>query len=174
MADQGFYDAEPPQRRRHRPHPRLYVIARQSPVPWLRVRRLGGADRAPLTAHFGRLAAAERRLRGRAGLDEPGIAALCARLDFSRLVAFGAIARNAIIAAACGVSGLHGPEVAATEDPDYRGCELGPMLVSQVQGAMPGAIDHTPPPSDAECDLMHLAWTLGGRIVPEAALAQSA
>src|SRR3954470_4658146 len=74
MADPGFDDAEPPRRPRRGPPPRLYVIARKSPFPWLRVRRLVEADRAALVTHLGRLAAA--RTCGRAAPYEAGIAAL--------------------------------------------------------------------------------------------------
>src|SRR6476619_5907151 len=91
MSDHSLYDPEPPRRLRRGPPPRLYVIARQTPAPWLRVRRLGEADRAKLVAHFVRMAAADRRPRSRGGLDAAMIAALCAQLDFSRMVAFGAI-----------------------------------------------------------------------------------
>ena len=172
MAQSGFYDAEPPRRPRRGPPPRLYVIARQSPFPWLRVRRLGEADRAALLAHFTRLAAA--RPRGHGGPDEAGIAALCAGLDFARMVAFGAIAGNAVIAAACGVPGLQGLEVVATEDPEYRGRELGAMLVSQVLGAGPGAIAAAPAPGEAERALLRLVGTFASRVEPAAALAQTA
>src|SRR5690349_335383 len=98
MAEFGFYDAEPPRRPRRGPPPRLYVIARRSPFPWLRIRRLGEADRAALAAHLARIASAAGP-RGRGGPDAAGIATLCANLDFARFVAFGAIAGNAIIAA---------------------------------------------------------------------------
>src|SRR4051812_48933878 len=76
MSDQSLHDAEPPRRLRRGPAPRLYVIARQTPVPWLRVRRLDKADRAKLVAHFVRMAAADRRPKSRAGLDVATIAAL--------------------------------------------------------------------------------------------------
>ncbi|MFZ4407460.1 MAG: hypothetical protein ACOYOH_08965 [Paracraurococcus sp.] len=174
MADHSLYDAEPLRRPRRGPAPRLYVISRQSAVPWLRVRRLNEADRPALVAHFVRLAAADRRPRSRGALDEAGIASLCSALDFRRVVAFGAIAGNAIIAAACGVPGLEGLEIGATEDPDYRERGLGAMLVSQVMGAAPGAIAQAPSPGDAEQALLRLLPALGGRIEQDAALLEDA
>jgi hypothetical protein len=179
MADCGFDDAEPPRRPRRGPPPRLYVIARNLPFPWLRVRRLGEADRAAMMAHFGRLASAMRP-SGRGAPDEAGIAALCAGLDFTRMVAFGAIAGNAVVAAACGVPGLQGLEVAATEDPDYLDRDLGAMLAFQVLGAGPGAIALAPCPGAAERDLLRLIRSFGVRgkqdVTPdlELDLAQSA
>ena len=177
MADPGFDDGEPPRRPRRGPPPRLYIIARKSPFPWLRVRRLGEADRAALVAHFGRLAPSAR-LCGRGAPDAAGIAALCAGLDFARMVAFGAIAGNAVIAAACGVPGLRGLEVAATEDPDYRDRDLGAMLASQVLGAGPGAIALAPDPGAAERDLLRLIRAFGvpveQDVAPDLDLAQSA
>jgi hypothetical protein len=177
MADPGFYDAEPPRRPRRGPPPRLYVIARKSPYPWLRVRRLGEADRAAMVAHFGRLASSAR-LCGHDAPDEAGIATLCAGLDFTRMVAFGAIAGNAVIAAACGLPGLHGLEIAATEDPDYRDRDLGAMLASQVLGAGPGAIALAPFPGTAERDLLRLIRAFGvpveQDVAPDLDLAQSA
>ncbi|MFC7474837.1 hypothetical protein ACFQS7_10765 [Dankookia sp. GCM10030260] len=174
MANPGCHDAERPQRRRRGPPPRLYVIARQSPVPWLRVRRLGDADRAALTLHFGRLAEAQRRPRGRSGLDEAGIAALCAGLDFTRMIAFAAIAGNAIIAVACGVPGLCGPEIGVTEDPDYLGRDLGTVLVSQVLGTQAGAIALAPPSAEAERLLLRLVQSLGGRMAYDQDVAETA
>jgi hypothetical protein len=177
MADPGFDDAEPPRRPRRGPPPRLYVIARKSPFPWLRVRRLGEADRAALVAHFGRLASAARPC-GCGAPDPAGIAVLCAALDFTRVVAFGAIAGNAVVAVACGVPGLRGLQVAATEDPDYRDRDLGAMLVLQVRGAGPDAIALAPGPGAAERDLLPLIRSFGARIEqafgPNQDLAESA
>jgi hypothetical protein len=82
MADHSSIDGETPRRRRRGSPPRLYVIARQSPVPWLRVRRLGEADRPALVAHLQGLAAQERRPRPRGGLEEASIAECCAAVDF--------------------------------------------------------------------------------------------
>ena len=177
MAHPGFDDAEPPRRPRRGPPPRLYIIARKSPFPWLRVRRLGEADRAALVAHLGRLASSAR-LCGHGAPDEAGIAALCAGLDFTRMVAFGAIAGNAVVAAACGVPGLQGLEVATTEDPDYRDRDLGAMLASQVLGAGSGAIALAPDPGAAERDLLRLIRAFGvpveQDVAPDLDLAQSA
>jgi hypothetical protein len=173
MAEHVCDDGEPPRRLRRGPPPRLYVIARKSPVPWLRVRRLGDADRAALILHFGRLAAVERRPPP-GGVDAAAIASVCARLDFSRMVAFGAIAGNAIIAAACGVPGLGGLAIGATEDPAYLGRDLGTMLASQVVGAHPEAIALTPPPAGTEHVLLRLIRSLGGRVEYDEALAESA
>jgi hypothetical protein len=163
MADHGFDDGEPPRRARRGPPPRLYIIARKSPFPWLRVRRLGEADRTALVSHFNRLAATARS-GGRGAPDAAGIADLCAGLDFGRMVAFGAIAGNAVIAAACGVPGLRGLQVAATEDPDYREHDLGAMLASQVLGAGPGAIALAPCPGTVERDLLRLIRSFGARV----------
>lgn len=172
MADRSLDDAEPPRRPRRGPPPRLYVLSRKSPVPWLRLRRLGEADRAALLAHFGRVAAADRRFH--AGLGEVDIAALCGKVDFSRLIAFGAIARNAIVAAAYGVAGLDGPEIATTEDPEYRQRDLGAMLMSQVLGAEPGSKITAPSPGDAEWALLRLVQGFASDVEETLDLAASA
>lgn len=174
MADPGLDDAEPPRRRRRGPPPRLYVIAPRTPFPWLRVRRLVAADRAALAAHLGRQMAQMRpQLRG--ALDEAGIAALCAGLDFTRLVAFGAIAGNAVVATACGMPGRHGPELAMTEDAAYRDRDLGRMLASQVQGAGLALPAPDAAPDAAEQELLQLLRSCGDALGPPAvALAQTA
>ena len=176
MADHGFDDADAPRRRRG-PPPRLYVILRKSPIPWLRVRRLGEPDRAALLAHLGRLARAAPP-GAQVPVDTAGIAALCAGLDFTRMVVQGAFAGNAVIATACGLPGLLGPEVVATEEPDYRGHDLGTMLASQVDGTGPGRVATAPCPGDAEPALLRLFRQLGTGSGPAAVaapdLAQSA
>ncbi|WP_431269489.1 hypothetical protein [Dankookia sp. P2] len=164
-------------RRRRGPPPRLYVIARRSPFPWLRVRRLDAADRAALRAHLGRLAAAG--LAGGLPVPDPaGIAALCAAVDFTRLVAYGAFAGNAVVALACAVPERRGPEVIATEEADYRGRDLGAMLASQVRGAGPGGMASAPCPVEAEPGLLRLLRAVGCRAgqdaAPDLALAQTA
>jgi hypothetical protein len=135
MVDHGLMDVEPPRRSRRGPPPRLYVIARQSPVPWLRLRRLGEADRAALIAHLQDLAAVERKARHRVGPEAAAISACCEALDFRSAIIFGAIAGNAVIAAACGARGTEDVEVVATEDAAYRQRNLAAMLVQQVLGA---------------------------------------
>lgn len=167
MADHPSEDSDLPRRPRRGPPPRLYVIARRSPFPWLRVRRLGPADQAALRAHVARLAA---------GL--PGSAARAAGPDFGRVTVFGALAGNAVVAAACGVPGPDGLEVAVTEDPAYRDRGLGAMLVSQLLGAEPAGTAAAPCPGDAECALLQLLRSIGTQVEPSAAaaldLAQSA
>lgn len=172
MANLGFYDTEIPRRPWRGPPPRLYVIARKSPFPWLRIRRLGEADRAALMAHLGRQAKAARHF-GHGLPDEARIAALCAGLDFTRLVVFGAIAGNAVVAAACGMPGLNGLEVAATEDADYRDRDLGRMLASQVLdagwGAGLGVIALANSPDDMEHALLRLLQCCGMSVEQDAA-----
>ena len=101
MSDLSHPEAELPRRLRRGQSPRLYVIARQSPVPWLRVRRIGNADRGALMAHLGRLVPEHRRHRGRI---EMTIAERCTMADHAQVTAFVAIAGNDIIAAACGAA----------------------------------------------------------------------
>ncbi|TDH64019.1 hypothetical protein E2C06_04155 [Dankookia rubra] len=156
MADHRFDDANAPRRRRG-PPPRLYVLLPTPRVPWLRVRRLGEPDRAALLAHLGRLAAAAPP-GDRPAVDAAGIAALCAGLDFGRVVVQGAFAGNAVIAAACGLPGL---EIVATEEPVYRGRDLGAMLAAQVVEAGPGRIAMTLCPGDSEPALLRLLRSLG-------------
>ncbi|MCB4823650.1 hypothetical protein [Roseicella aerolata] len=163
MADHSLMDVEPPRRPRRGPPPRLYVIARQSPVPWLRVRRLGEADRAALLAHLQGLAAAERNARQRGSLDEAAITACCEAIDFRSAVIFGAIAGNAVIAAACGAPGTEDAEVVATEDAAYRQRDLGPMLVQQVLGVQ-SATGCTGTMGEAGTALLALMRHLGGRV----------
>ena len=87
-------------------------------------------------------------------------------------------AGNAVVAAACGVPGLQGLEVATTEDPDYRDRDLGAMLASQVLGAGSGAIALAPDPGTAERDLLRLIRAFGvpveQDVAPDLDLAQSA
>jgi hypothetical protein len=171
MADHGFDDADTPRRLRRGPPPRLYVIARQSPIPWLRVRRLAEADRAALLAHIGRLMvpAGDREVPDAAGI---------AGLDLTRVVAHGAIAGNAVVAAAFAVPGPQGPEIVATEEPDYRGRGLGAMLASQVLGTGPGQTATAPSPGEAESALLQLLRSIGMKagqeVVAELDLARSA
>ncbi|MDO9706828.1 hypothetical protein [Paracraurococcus lichenis] len=137
MANHRPTDPELPPRPRRGPPPRLYVIARQSPVPWLRIRRLGEADRGAFVAHLLGLAAEQA---GRHGAPDRGaVATLSQAVEFRAVILFGAIAGNAVIAAACGLPGAAGREVVATEDAGYRQRGLGEMLIRQVLGAQPMA-----------------------------------
>jgi len=165
---ESLTDFEIPRRLRRGHRPSLYVIARQAPVPWLRVRRLGEADRPALLAHLRILAAAERPHRGRARHDGDALALRLAKLDFTRVITVGAIAGNAIIAAACGVPGLGGLEIGLTEDPGYLQQGLGDMLVSQVLDAQTASLSLVPGAVEADRGLIHLVRSLGGRVTQEA------
>ena len=168
MPDQTHVDAEAPRRLRRGAPPRLYVIAREAPVPWLRLRRLGEADRSSLLAHFRQLLHADPTLLGRTALEEDALCACIAVLDLRAVVLFGAIAGNSVIAAACTLPGAAGSEVVATVDPSHAGRGLPRMLAAQVLGTAPG-----PVPEAAE-PMARLMLSLGGRITQPDEAAQPA
>ncbi|RAI60317.1 hypothetical protein [Roseicella frigidaeris] len=130
MADPCLPDAAAPRRPRRGPPPRLYVIARDLPVPWMQLRRLEAADRAALAAHLRRVAAAEPWQPPLC--DAEGLAAACAAIDFSRLLVLGAVTGRAILAAAYAAPGHRGWWTAVSEDPRQRERGLGAMLLAQL------------------------------------------
>ncbi|WP_132283935.1 GNAT family protein [Roseicella aquatilis] len=93
-----------------------------------------------------------------------GLPARLDDLDLGRVVAFGAVAGNAIIATACAVPGPEGVGIGVTEDPRYRDRGLGEMLLSQVLGARPAATGTGP--AEAGSLLLRCMACLGGRVLP--------
>jgi len=157
MAEDALLESDRSLRRRRGPPPRLYVIARLSPVPWIQLRRLGPEHRARLARHYA-------LMPGHLAQDSMDIAEFCTALDFANTVCFGAFAGNEIVAAAIGLDPRPGGlGIAITVVPEWRKHGLRRLLVGQVAGVtLPAQVR----PTRLLTTIAGAVTRLGGRVIP--------